>query len=333
VQARDSRSGVNALEVDANPTHSMSMLGAGTGSLHLTHGTPKNGTWKGFFFVPRWVGSGTHLWALNVTVSDTATNSTQLDTAELKALNFTSAVRVRSKSDNTAPTLHDLKFSKGSVDARTGDQTVNVTVAGFDTQSALAAVTVSLVSPSRAGTSGFASVNIKPGISRVTFKLTIPRCSEPGTWTASVDLFDEANNDRHYSTAQLKAKGFRSTLSVKALDVQSPFASAPTTIDPADSIPVTFSEPTLWKTGTSQTALTFYDVDVAGPVAGTWTCANEAGTPVTCDADGANVKTARFTPTAPLTAENGYEVQVATDSIYDTSGNLLFPTTLSVTTT
>jgi hypothetical protein len=117
---------------------------------------------------------------------------------------------------------------------------------------------------------------------------------------------------------------------VKALDTEPPHASVPTTID-AGSVPVTFTEPTVWADGTSQTALTVVDVATTAPVAGTWTCTNVAHLTVTCDASGAKVTRATFTPTVPLTAEHEYAVRSAPSSIYDLSGNEL--ATLDVDTT
>ena len=40
-----------------------------------------------------------------------------------------------------------------------------------------------------------------------------------------------------------------------------------------------------------------------------------------CDANGANVLKASFTPASPFTAEQSYVVKLTPDTVYDLSGN------------
>jgi hypothetical protein len=292
--------------------------------LRRVKGTPKKGTYTGGFNVPRWVGAGTHVWGLALDLADGAGNGADLQAADLKAKHVRSFFKVTSRGDNTKPVLTGLTFAPRSVDARSGDKNVAVTLKASDTRSGLEGVTVQFTSPSGASSAAFASAATN-GPALRTFKLTvpIPRCSDPGTWTVSVDLYDVAGNVKHYTTAQVAGKHFHTTLSVKALDTESPAATIPATISPEGSLPVTFSEPTLWKDGTAQTALQVLDHTNFSPIAGTWSCQNAAASPVTCDADGAHVTVATFTPTSALESAHGYLVQTTQPDIFDTSGNQL----------
>ena len=107
---------------------------------------------------------------------------------------------------------------------------------------------VTFTSPSGFRASSFlVRTGAAPRRARWKGKVNIPRCSESGTWTASVVLSDIAGNQGTYSAAQLKAKRFSTNLAVKALDIQGPAATVPATVPHTGPLVVTFSEPTLWK--------------------------------------------------------------------------------------
>ena len=69
---------------------------------------------------------------------------------------------------------------------------------------------------------------------------------------------------------------------------------------------MTFSEPTLWKGST--VPITVYDTTSYEAVAGTWVCTTTGGATVGCNANGANVVKAEFTPNAAFVSGRKYEV-------------------------
>jgi hypothetical protein len=294
--------------------------------LTRTSGTAKEGIFTGSFTVPRWVGNGTHTWSLMLSTSDVAGNSLELNGDQLRAEHVTSTFRVKSETDNTKPLLTDLTYAPLSVDARTGFKKVLVTLKASDAQSGIRLAHVQFTSRSGdfadrtlARTAGTRSSGTWTG------SVVIPRCSEPGVWTVSLDLTDLVDNTVHFATAQVDTRHFTSTLQVKALDVEGPGGSVPAKIAPKGPVTVTFTEPTLWKNGTAQSALAVVNDGTSIPAAGTWTCKNSAGTTVRCDAQRADVTKAIFKPRSPLASHDLYDVEAVGHKIFDTSGNgLLF---------
>jgi hypothetical protein len=334
VKVNDSRSGVLSVGVAPYRVVGMHLYSSTSTLFKRTSGTAKSGTWTGSFVVPRWVGSGTHFWNVGVGALDAATNEANVLSQDLKSEGLVSRIRVRSTTDSSKPVLRGLTFSPASVDARNGNKTVKAIVTASDTNSGVQSASVTLTSPSGAESQSSAgSTSDKSGVASFTISLPIGRCTEPGVWTASVDLYDNADNTTHYTTAQVVAKHLSGTVNVKALDTQWPAAVVPATIKPTATLPVTFTEPTLWKDATTQTALTVIDTSTAMAVAGTWACTNAASASVTCDANGADVTRATFTPMTPFAAEHSYEVKSTSGDIFDTSGNPLVALDAYVATT
>ena len=102
------------------------------------------------------------------------------------------------------------------------------------------------------------------------------------------------------------------------LDVQAPFGHVHSAVPHAGPITVTFTEPTLWKGST--VPITVYDTTSYAAKAGTWVCSTTGGATVGCNANGADVVKAEFTPSAAFVSGRKYEV-LASRGIYDTSGN------------
>jgi hypothetical protein len=125
-----------------------------------------------------------------------------------------------------------------------------------------------------------------------------------------------AGNTARYSTAQLKAKHFGTSLAVKALDIQSPSATVPASLPHTAKLTVTFSEPTLWQ-GSSPTPFTVNDDSTFTSVSGTWACKDAAGAATSCASQN-GVKSATFSGT--FTAGHKYDVSTF-GGIFDTSGN------------
>jgi hypothetical protein len=342
IKATDSQSGVGGVYASGGVIisgHSYSAFGS---SFKPKSGTIKNGTWVAVMTVPRWAQAGTHAWKLTVTAIDKADafgNQVTLNSAQLKAKHFAYQFKVKSRTDATKPVLKSLTYTPHAVDARAANKTVAFTLKATDTLSGIAFVSVTIHSPSGITSSGYLGRHSgTPFKGTFTGKVVVPRCSEPGTWTITAQITDVAGNTSSYTAAQLKAKHFGSTLSVKALDTVGPSAKVPAHVPAAGPVTLTFSEPTLWKNPASST-LDVYDYSKSGsPQGGTWVCKNAAATTVACDANGANVKTASFTPSSAFGhGDNVYVQGHATYpnpvGIYDTTGNALTSLFLATTVT
>jgi hypothetical protein len=153
---------------------------------------------------------------------------------------------------------------------------------------------------------------------RLNAKAFVLQCSEPGVWKIEVGIADAAGNFTDYTSAQLKALGLPYRITVQALDVQAPFGHVHSAVPHAGPITVTFTEPTLWKGST--VPITVYDTTSYVAVHGTWVCTKPGGATVGCNANGADVVKAEFTPSAAFVSGRKYEV-LASRGIYDTSGN------------
>jgi hypothetical protein len=341
VTTKDNLAGVARITVEGFVTVSGHTYFTRGGTLVIKTPTAKAHTYKVSFLVPKGVGSGTHTWSLLVTAVDAAGIVKSLTRAQLLAKHFTSTFKVASRTDVTPPKLTGLTFSTTSVNALSADQKVTVTVKATDSGAGVSAALVNLSTAN-----GF-TANVPPHDyaaaasptgaigNSVTWKatLTIPRCSDPGTWTvANVQLTDAtsspnggAGNTATYTTGQLSTKGLPTTLDVQALDTTAPRFTTPAQAPVASPVVVTFTEPTLW---TDNDLLSVEDYTAGqAPVAGTWTCRNSGATVVGCADDDADVVTATFQPSADLTSGDLYFVIAAfspyarTKGIFDTSGN------------
>jgi hypothetical protein len=155
--------------------------------------------------------------------------------------------------------------------------------------------------------------------------VTVPQCGDPGTWKANVYLYDVWGFNNFYSPAALAAKRLPVNLSVVDLDAVAPTVSGPSSLHAGQSVTVKFSEPVLFKNSIASTIRTRVNFSDAP---GTWVCKNGSAAVVTCDANGANVVTATWTPTTPLTVGQSVSMQAqavypAPTGIYDRTGNAL----------
>jgi hypothetical protein len=346
VTAKDNLAGVGRITVSGSATVGGHHYYTRGGTVTVNTPTAKAHAYRVSFLVPKGVGSGTHTWSLGVSIADPVGNSVGLDRAQLLAKHSTSTFKVISRTDVTPPRLTGLDFSTTSVNALSSDQKVTVTGKATDAVSGVARVIVNLTSHSGFFSSSFfpysaSAVLTGSAGNAVNWKgsLTIPRCSDPGTWTVTnVVLADatyvpgtDAGNYATVTTAQLAMKGYPNALHVQALDVTAPRFTVPTVVPRAGPLVVTFTEPTLW-TGTD--VLSVRD-DTSGTVTtGTWMCTNGGGATVGCADDGADVMTATFQPASSLTVGDSYLVLTTsygfdiTRGIFDIFGN--GPTALAI---
>ena len=190
--------------------HSYSAYGS---SIKKKSGTIKNGTWVVVMTVPRWAQAGSHVWKLTVSAydkSDAFGNNVSLNSAQLKAKHFASSFTVKSKTDLSKPVLKGLTYTPHSVDARTKNKTVAVTLKATDTLSGILYAVVTIKSPSGLTSSGFLSRHSGTALKGTfTGKVIVPRCSESGIWTVSAQIVDLAGNVSTYTPAQLQGQALR----------------------------------------------------------------------------------------------------------------------------
>jgi Bacterial Ig-like domain len=325
VKATDDLSGVAEVDVGATPPTSSRYHDIGV-TLRRTSGTARKGTYSGRLLVPAWTQPGKHDWALEAEVTDVAGNETILEQDDLFKRGLPSQVTVTSPKDATKPVLKSLAFP-AAVNALAKSQKVTFSVKATDTKSGVASVNISFRSRSEDFVDGKAKLvtgKITSGTWRGT--LTIPRCSEPGNWSIdSVDVVDRVGNTTTLDAKQLKAMHLPTSILVDALDAVGPAVHGPQTTSRTAAVKLSFTEPTLWKNPAAAT-IAVTNLNGGSPIAGAWTCKNTAGSVVTCDADGADVLTASWKPSSPLTSGETLSFRSSAPAsdpvgIYDTSGN------------
>ena len=123
------------------------------------------------------------------------------------------------QSDTTPPSLVALSFSAASVNVSAAAQNLTVTATITDDLSGFNYGNIQFTSPSGQTTGGFAS-GFFTRISGTNFNggyqvaVPFPRFSEPGVWTASVYLRDNAGNTITLQSATLVSLGFPGALAV-----------------------------------------------------------------------------------------------------------------------
>ena len=320
VHATDAASGVlSRIDAQAMVSFGSNAYSAGA-ELKRVHGDSRDGTYVGSLTVPRYVGAGTHRWRLSLDLIDHSDNDRSVRWWSLRQKHQPYSFLVISRTDASKPTLASLAISPGAIDARTADKKVSVSMQGADTGSGVSAEWVTFTSPSGylTSTSYEGEQSTPDSHGRLSAKAVVPQCSEPGVWKLQVGIVDAAGNVTDYTSAQLKALGLPYQITVQALDVQAPFGHVHSTVPHAGPITVTFTEPTLWKGST--VPITVYDTTSYAAKAGTWVCSTTGGATVGCNANGANVVRAEFTPTTAFVSGRKYEV-LASRGIYDTAGN------------
>jgi hypothetical protein len=314
----DGGSGVGTVDVLAN------LNGSYRGYAHLTR---SRGAYVGTLTVPMWQGAGTRTWMLSLVAQDRMDNRTALSPVALNRRHLPFSLRVTSRGDSSRPTLRSFSFSPASTDARSGATRVGFTLRATDTLSGLVAPTVEFTAPTRNVRSQLPAVITRvtgtPTDRTFTGYVVVGQCGQSGAWSASVGLRDRVGNSTGYGSTALRARGFPAALSVQQLDSLAPYAHTPATVAPGSPLVLTFTEPVLFAGPAASTL----DVRVGGVLAaGSWVCRTSTSVTVACDADGAGVLTATFTPTTPFVLGQSLHLEtVATyptpSGIYDLAGN------------
>ncbi len=235
IQVSDTQSGADFSDEEAFAV-TLSPVGAGasgpfqylgTFDFHLISGTAQNGVWQATKTMPQYSGGN---WVITqVTLFDAVTNHLSLTPAQLSAMGINPVLIDTSvPTDSTPPALTGLSFSPSVVDTSASSQNVTITVSASDdisgvdfspTTASLAFIQIDFISPS-----GNQSVFVNPFATPVTvagtplagtwqLSATWPQFSEQGTWNATFfGLKDKVGNSKTYSTAQLQALGFPSSI-------------------------------------------------------------------------------------------------------------------------
>jgi hypothetical protein len=314
--ATDDIAGVRSIFVFAGTT-----THGGSAFLHRVSGTALDGTWTGTMTIPRWQGTSTwHI--LQVRATDRVSNDGDTGYGALGTAGFKRNLVVTSGSDGTAPSLAGFSRSPSSVDVRTSNASVGVTVHAKDAASGVAAVEVSLTSPQfweAKATLHLVSGTHKDGVWKGSAKVL--RClSDSGGWAASVRIFDAAHNPRDVSAAALANRGFPHSVSVTAGDRSGPSAVvANNGAVPVNAVRVDFSEIVNGITTVNSTIRTD---DTGTLVAGSWACKTWSNAATSCRTG--NVRHAFFTPTDPLSSATFYRLEINPEhtlGVRDRGGN------------
>jgi hypothetical protein len=316
--ATDDISGVRSISVFARGP---AILHAATIRLHRASGTPVDGTWTGTMTIPRWQATST--WGVEqVNLVDRVNNSSSYDYGDLGTAGFKRNLAVTSGSDDTAPSLAGFSRSPSSVDVRTSNKTVSVTVHAKDAGSGVAAVSVTFDTfygfPATAQLH-LASGTHKDGVWKGS--ATVFRCrSQPGPAPASLRLTDAARNVRDVSAGALASRGFPHSVSVTAGDHSGPSEIvANNGAVPVNAVKVNFNEIVNGITTVSSTIRTD---DTGTLVSGSWACKTGSNAATSCRTG--NVRHAFFTPTDPLSSATFYRLEINPEhtlGVRDRGGN------------
>jgi hypothetical protein len=292
-------------------------------STALARSTGHAHTWSGRVVVPMWAASST--WNLWIKVVDRRDNRRNLHADDLARRGWQSTVRVTSGVDSVQPALVDLSFTPTTVDARSGAVRVAVSYRLRDSQSG-PSDSSQIVFQHRGMETPVVTTSVSGTTTDRTYQgyLDVPQCGFASASTLTVGgwLYDNAFNERGFSTALLDDLGLPSQLPVLQRDSLAPSVDRSVLLTAGSSLPLRFWEPVLMAAPMS----TMVRVAVNGATTtGAWVCRNGAGEVVVCDADDAAVTTATFTPTTAFTT--GQRVIVsrvnlppARSGIYDLDG-------------
>jgi hypothetical protein len=258
-----------------------------------------------------------------VTLFDRVDNQSDMGYSALGTAGFKRNLAVTSGSDGTAPGLAGFARSPSSIDVRTSNASVSVTVRAKDAASGVAAVEVTFLSPyfhMATATLHLVSGTHKDGVWKGSAKVV--RChSDSGPWTASVEITDTARNVRTISASTLASRGFPKAVSVTAGDHLFPGAIvANNSAAPLNKVKVNFDEIVNGITTVNSTITP--ESSTGPPLTGAWTCTNGSNDPTSCRTG--NVRHAFFTPTVPLDAATLYVLEINPEhtlGVCDRGGN------------
>jgi hypothetical protein len=177
----------------------------------LTSGDASDGTYVAFADVRQHSAQGT--WNLDsVTVSDRAGNRLSMTQAQLAPQGLARSFEQTGPGDTSRPTLKGLTFTPTSISTAGGGQSVVVSAHVADDLSGVAWGSVGFYSPSGQYVVALLQPFPPTADGTVSGSLQVPALSESGVWPAGVTLVDAVGNIQTYSTDELAALGFASTI-------------------------------------------------------------------------------------------------------------------------
>jgi hypothetical protein len=178
-------------------------------SLQLVAGDNRDGYWQGGLHFGQYLQSGD--WTIELDLSDVAGNEADLTSTALSNAGLPTTYTVTAASDTTPPTPTSITVSPPSIDVRTQQQSVTVTIGLTDAQSGVGFGSF-VVAPQTGLSqplSGFFDGNPTSGtINGGTWQVqvVVPRFVASGTWHVdSLNVTDNADNEHLYHTADLAA--------------------------------------------------------------------------------------------------------------------------------
>ena len=194
-----------------------------------TNGTQMLGTYIASLSFPQFSSSGE--WKLDsVQLSDFVGNNSYLTAETVAARGFPATINVVSTPDITPPRVESLEITPAANNTSASDVTVTARLRLTDAQTGVGLEiqapgcecvfqVLTLVSPTGRQRHHIPNGNIRmisgtrnDGIWEGS--LTMPRYSEPGFWTAFVELYDSARNHTNLPPASLAALGLQTGIQV-----------------------------------------------------------------------------------------------------------------------
>jgi len=253
----------------------------GATPLHLVSGTRNNGWWQGREVLHPWSPNGKH--RLSVRVTDRSGLLRPAWWGPLRDHGLPWYYRVRSRPDTAPPVLGDARFSDASLDVRDADGTVVVSLRVTDEQSGL--VSVNVLVPGEPGQGDAAQAMRRVAGTRRDgtwqTRIRFPRCtSMPGRFVVRVEATDRAGWATEFSPV--------GGVNVRAADHQPAALQVLQEFRAGAGLAVGFEEPVA---GLTPASLVLQRMPAGAPpgttwqpVPGTWTCADQAGLAVDCEA-------------------------------------------------
>jgi hypothetical protein len=263
--------------------------------LQLVGGSATDGYWQGDLHFNHFLNAGN--WTVELDVSDLAFNSADLTSDVLGTAGLPSTYPVAGLADTTPPAVTSVGVSPASVDVRSQQQVVTVTLGLSDAGSGVASG--SFVLEPQSGQSqpigGYFSGPPAGGTDNNgtwQAQVTIPQFVAPGTWQLdALDVVDNSGNSHIYSTANLNGLGTTTFTVQSTPDTTPPAVSAvsfsPNPVDVSSGSQVVTATVTATDAGSgvasgymvlaspdgkqSYLAATSFTLSSGTPQSGTWT--------------------------------------------------------------
>jgi hypothetical protein len=285
----------------------------------LISGSRVDGVWQARLRIPRWVGH--RRIGVHIDLADLVSNSTRYNPASLSTIGPHQPLRLISRTDPSPPALRLRQLRPDPLDVRTGRRRITVEAVITDRGSGARAAGLSMQRP---------PVNA-PGYPVLGTQLTLTAGTRhAGTWTGSLRL------------TRCQAVGGRWNLTLFAADrTSTSFVHRSLIVRNVDVVPPSAHSTSVLSVPTGGPMAIRFDQDVRGvtpdniavvsslataPIDGAWTCRSSRDVPVDCGSG--PVRTASYTPTAPLAPATGHAVQLNPEhhlGLTDLAGNPALP--------